>query len=243
MLSLVRASDESKGGPEVARIGSMNKQCLVKCLILGVLLYGLTACSLAEEGVSTPTVQQTTVSPTSSAAASAPKVPTPTFVPVGSEPAASNPPATGGNATSPIVLDDTAWQGGYRRASGNNVYGGRTATWIYGSSTQYHTMQAAFSLTAQPGGTAELSVEGMDSEGGTKTPIRISVNDTEIFNGPNPLPDDDLPLDSGTWATYTWRFDAALLRPGENVIAISNLAPGAFSRPPFFMLDYAQVKF
>ena len=104
-------------------------------------------------------------------------------------------------------------------------------------------MQAAFSLEAQPSGTASLSVEGMDSEDAVKTPIRISVNDTIIYDGPNPLPNDDLPLATGTWATYTWRFDAALLQPGTNVIRISNRAPGQFSLPPFFMLDYATVRF
>jgi hypothetical protein len=221
----------------------MNGRRLFKYLMLSLLLCGLAACSLADERPSTPSVQEPRVSPTTSATASTPGIATPTFVPVGNQPAPSHPPATRGNATTPIVLEDTAWQGGYRRASGSNVYGGRTAAWIYGSSTQYHTMQATFVLTAQPSGTAELSIEGMDSEGGTKTPIGISVNGSEIFSGPNPLPDDDLPLESGTWATHTWRFDAALLRPGENVIAISNLAPGAFSRPPFFMLDYAQVRF
>jgi hypothetical protein len=141
------------------------------------------------------------------------------------------------------VLEDTAWQGSYRRASGNNVYGGRTAAWIYGTTTQFSTMQATFALGEQPSGLATLSIEGMDSEGESKTPIRITVNDTEIYSGPNPLPNDDLPLETGTWTTYTWRFDAALLRPGQNMISISNLAPGAFSRPPFFMLDYAQIAF
>ena len=83
----------------------------------------------------------------------------------------------------------------------------------------------------------------MDSEGRTKTPIQILVNGAEIYNGPNPLPDDDQPLESGTWASQSWTFDAALLRPGQNEIAIRNLAEGAFSRPPFFMLDYAEITY
>ena len=36
-------------------------------------------------------------------------------------------------------------------------------------------------------------------------------------------------------------FDAALLHAGQNEISVSNLAEGAFSRPPFFMLDYASL--
>jgi outer membrane biosynthesis protein TonB len=138
---------------------------------------------------------------------------------------------------SPAVrLEDTAWQGGYRQGRG---YGGRSATWIYGRATSYTTMQTVIVLDTPPRGTATLSIEGMDSEDRAKTPIRITVNGREIFNGPNPLPNDDLPLATGTWAMHDFRFDAAALQPGRNVIRISNLAPGQFSLPPFFMLDYA----
>lgn len=143
---------------------------------------------------------------------------------------------TPGSATAEIRLEDTAWQGGYGQG---RSYGGRTATWIYGSGTAYSTMTAAVTLERQPQGSAVLRVEGMDSEGRAKTPIRITVNGQPIFQGPNPLPDDDLPLESGTWATASWTFDAALLQPGQNTIQIRNLADGAVGRPPFFMLDYA----
>ena len=81
----------------------------------------------------------------------------------------------------------------------------------------------------------------MDSEGPAKTPIQIDVNGTTIYSGDNPLPDDDAPLETGTWATYDFMIDPAFLQQGENEIRITNLAPGAFSRPPFFMLDYAEL--
>jgi hypothetical protein len=178
-------------------------------------------------------------------------LPTPTFVPVGgpeeapapSQPAPSAAPVPAGPdpvvaAGTTVRLDDSVWQGGYSSARG---YGGRSATWIYGAGTDYSSMQAALQLQSQPAGTATLTLEGMDSEDRAKTPIQITVNNTEIFNGPNPLPNDDLPLDSGTWAGVDVRFDAALLRSGTNIIRISNLKPGRFSLPPFFMLDYAVV--
>ncbi|HEY0602373.1 MAG TPA: polysaccharide lyase family protein [Herpetosiphonaceae bacterium] len=203
------------------------------------LVCGLAACSFAEERVASPTTSQPSAA-TPIAGAATPGRPTPTFVPTGSQPPASQPAA---GSAAPIVLDNPVWQGSYLRSSGNTEYGGRTAAWIYGSSTQFSTMQATFSLETQPRGTAQLSIEGMDSEGAAKTPIRIRVNETEIFNGPNPLPDDDLPLETGTWSTYTWSFDAALLRPGQNTIRISNLAQGTVGRPPFFMLDYAEISF
>lgn len=135
-----------------------------------------------------------------------------------------------------VRLEDTAWQGGYRQGRG---YGGRSATWVYGQSTSYTSMQTVVLLDTPPRGTAALTIEGMDSEDRVKTPIRITVNGSQIFSGPNPLPNDDLPLATGTWAAHTFSFDAALLQPGRNVIRITNLAPGSFGLPPFFMLDYA----
>lgn len=140
----------------------------------------------------------------------------------------------------PVLLDDDVWQGGYRYSAGR-TYGGRTATWIYGAHTQYSSMHAEFELQASPACTAQLSVEGMDSEGAAKTPILVEVNGTEIYRGPNPLPDDDYELETGTWDVHAFTFDGGLLRAGRNQVQISNLAEGEFGRPPFFMLDRAEI--
>jgi hypothetical protein len=139
-----------------------------------------------------------------------------------------------------IRLEDTAWTGSWRNR-GESVYGGRTATWIYGAGTGWSTMQATFNLPSAVSGTAHLAVEGMDDEWDTKTAIEISVNDTSIYSGPNPLPNDDQPLDQGTWATHRFPFDAALLGAGSNTITIVARTPGTFGQPPFFMLDYAEI--
>jgi hypothetical protein len=69
------------------------------------------------------------------------------------------------------------------------------------------------------------------------------VNGQQIFAGPDPLPNDDLPLESGTWATLAFDLDASLLRAGQNTISIRNRSPGPFGLPPFFMLDYATISF
>ena len=164
-------------------------------------------------------------------------LPAATTVPPTQPPPTSVPQQAGAGS---IRLDDTAWQGGFRNQAG---YRGRSATWIYGRNTQYNTMQAAFVLDTQPVGEATLSIEGMDSEGRDKTLIRIVINNVEIYNGPNLLPDDEYPYQVGTWATATWRFDGSVLQPGQNIIQISNVGPGEFSLPPFFMLDYAVVSF
>ncbi len=194
-----------------------------------------------EAAPTTPAVEPTQELPTP-----APPEPTPAPVPT-TPPAAppslpSTPQITQLEQLTSIRFEDTDWQGGFRRAGGR-TYGGRTATWIYGTTTPYSAMQVSFELSARPTGSATLTIEGMDSEDRIKTPISIQVNGVEIFNGPNPLPDDDHPLETGTWASYVWSFDAALLRPGQNQIRIANLAEGAFSLPPFFMLDYADLSY
>jgi hypothetical protein len=140
-------------------------------------------------------------------------------------------------------LEDYNWSGGYGNAANPKSYGGRTATWVYGQRTQYNTMRASLELAGQPTGIAALVIEGMDSEDRAKTVISIAVNDQEIFRGENPLPNDDLPLQSGRWASETFTFDASLLRSGRNELTISNLSQGQVGLPPFFMLDYADLTY
>jgi hypothetical protein len=141
----------------------------------------------------------------------------------------------------PLRLDDQNWAGGYGGADDPKTYAGRTATWIYGTSTEYDTMTTAFNIPMLPEGVATLTIMGMDSEDRAKTSIDIYLNGRSIYTGPNPLPDDNLPLETGTWSTYSWTFDADLLWAGTNTLTISNLDTGAFSQSPWFMLDYAEI--
>lgn len=212
------------------------RQHYKQVVLAALLLMGLPACTLnTAQSTTAGARERPTARSAVSSAPSTPAVPTPTFVPVNG--------ATGSANAQVIRIDDTAWQGSYRREAGPTTYGGRTATWIYGAGTGYDTMRAEFRAAGQPTGAAQLVIEGMDSEDRAKTPIRIMINDTEIFNGPNPLPNDDMPIETGTWTTATWPFDAALLKPGANTITISTQTPGQFSRPPFFMLDYAEIRY
>ena len=146
-------------------------------------------------------------------------------------------------------LDDVEWHGGRHRflvpnsnpAQYTDQYAGRTAVAIYATSTQTNTIQTEFRVPSQPVGTSQLTIEGMDSENTGKTTIIIMVNGQQIYNGPNPLPDDDHDLLTGTWGSYSWSFSASLLHEGQNEISISNLDEGNFGRPPWFMLDYADL--
>jgi len=153
--------------------------------------------------------------------------------------AGSPAPAGGGVA---VRLDDEAWEGGWGGAGAPRSYGGRSAVWVYGQGTGYSEMRASFELADRPTGRALLTVEGMDGEGPVKAEIRITVNGSEIYRGPSPLPDDDYDPATGTWGSHSWTFDAGLLQGGRNLVAITNLSPGQFSAPPFVMLDYADVR-
>ncbi len=221
--------------------------------VLGEMLTtALPTAELLEQPTALPTAETLPPTPIPPTPVPPTRLP-PTPVP----PTATNPPPapTMGIAAEPtpvavpptgsqtLRLDDTAWQGGYGGPGNPKVYGGRTATWTYGQGTAYQALRAAFRLAVQPTGTATLTIEGMDSEDAAKTAISIEINGTQIFQGANPLPDDDVPLESGTWSSATWTFDPALLQTGQNEIVIRNLAQGTLGRPPFFMLDYAELTY
>jgi predicted Ser/Thr protein kinase len=137
-------------------------------------------------------------------------------------------------------LEDTSFSGGWRNR-GASIYGGRSATWVYGQGSGYATMTASF-VANRSSGTATLRIVGMDSEDGAKTPMRVTINDVVIFEGSNPLPNDDLPLESGRWDVLELGFDAALLQDGTNTVALTNLGNGSVGLPPFIALDYAEVE-
>ena len=103
-------------------------------------------------------------------------------------------------------------------------------------------MSASFDVPALAPGQATLTIMGMDSEDAAKTPMRVVVNDTVIFEGANPLPNDDIPLQSGRWDNLNLPFDTAILQAGANTVTITNLASGGVNAPPFIAVDYAIVQ-
>jgi serine/threonine-protein kinase len=141
-----------------------------------------------------------------------------------------------------VRVDDNGFAGGYTNA--NRLYHGVTAVWIYGRGTRYHTMSTRFNIPGRPRGAATLTIRGLDSEDAAKTPILITVNDTQIYSGGNPLPDDFAsgPSGPGNWGTYSWRMDPGTLKGGANTLTISNLSSSAcMNCPAFFMLDYVTI--
>jgi len=228
-------------------------------LSLVLLVGALTGCGGGEGTAVVETTLATVVRATTTPEVVPPtsvSMPSPTYVPTAVLPDASapeptptvtppelptpEPPPDAASQTTELRFDDRAWTGGWRNR-GDSVYGGRTATWIYGAGTDFSAMEATFELGSNVAGAAELNVEGMDDETAGKSRITVAVNGTVIYDGDNPLPNDDRPLETGIWATHTFGFDAGLLQTGRNTITIRNLSPGGVGLPPFFMLDYAEV--
>ncbi len=172
----------------------------------------------------------------------APPPEVPTDTPPPPEQPTDTPVAPQGNNT--ITLDAADFSGGYTRSNGK--YHGRTARWVYGQGTPYHTMTASFTLDRAPQSQANLTITGVDSEDAPKTPIRIEINGAVIYEGRDPLPNDNNtgPNGPGNWGTYTWQFDPGVLQQGGNTLSITNLDPSSkIGYPLFFMLDYATISY
>ncbi len=188
----------------------------------------------------TPTEVPPTATPTR-----VPPTPTPTSIPP--TPTPTTPPERTQAQTRTVNLEDNDFTGGFTNRNGRHK--DRTARWVYGQQTDYTTMSANFVIEGTPMGTAEgnqvvFRMYGLDSENRPKTDILIEVNDVEVFQGDNPLPDDKFDPNRGNWGQADIMFDADVLREGDNVITITNLEPnGGFSAPPWFMLDRAVLAY
>jgi hypothetical protein len=151
------------------------------------------------------------------------------------------PPAT--DTAQQVTLNDLAFQGGYRYRP-PKTYQGQTAVWIYGQGSCFASMTAPFQLAPQPAGLAHLTIVGMDSEDPDKAPIRILVNDQEIYNGADPLPNTAYigpAAGSDSWGTASWTFAASVLHPGDNTLTIENHSPSD-RVIPWMMVHSAQIQ-
>ena len=70
------------------------------------------------------------------------------------------------------------------------------------------------------------------------------LNGAVLYQGGAPLPNDNTsgPNGAGNWGSYTWQFDASLLREGGQTLSITNLDPsGRIDYPIFFMVDRVNI--
>lgn len=121
----------------------------------------------------------------------------------------------------------------------DGLYHGVPATWVYGQGTPYHTMSAGFNLDTAPDAQATLSIVGVDSEDPPKTPMLVQINGTQIYSGPDPLPNDfttgvDGP---GNWGTVNFTaIPPEVFKQGANTITITNLDPSDKVNYPIFIM-------
>jgi hypothetical protein len=156
------------------------------------------------------------------------------------------------SATPPTSSELTAripdgWFVGDFDGQGSGTYHGRSASWVYGQGTPYHTMTASFVLDdeLEAVGRASLRIVGLDGENDPKNPVRIVLNGVTLYEGPNPLPNDYCCGGSGpgNWGSMVLEFSATLLAR-ENSLSITNLAPSdCTSCTKFVMVDYAVLDY
>jgi len=114
----------------------------------------------------------------------------------------------------------------------------RLATWIYGLRTANPRMSGRFQIEPfPPEGDYELIISAQDDDRAEQCRIRMVVNDTAIFEGPNPA-------GRNGWSRHTFRIPANALLP-QNALLIENAEDSAFAggiEAPWFMLNYAVVR-
>jgi len=128
------------------------------------------------------------------------------------------------NPTKPEKLDNgvrlpaKAWTGGRGPMGMSWFCPKRTAMIVYTPKSPWPSdMQAAFTLDAAPAGGATLKIEAQNSDKDLppSTPIRITINGKQVFQGPCKFP-------PRGWAWRTFDVPAGVLAKGRNTIRIEN---------------------
>ncbi|OGV70532.1 MAG: hypothetical protein A3K19_24735 [Lentisphaerae bacterium RIFOXYB12_FULL_65_16] len=105
----------------------------------------------------------------------------------------------------------------------------KQAVWIYGKNSRNPQMWAEFSLDAVPAEPARLVLTAQDDDKPGKVEVRITINGTEIFAGPNAFPEKN-------WSSAEFAIPAGVLKQGTNEIRFATLKDSAKSDAGWFML-------
>jgi len=129
------------------------------------------------------------------------------------------------------------WSGGFQRTDASFL--GRPWTAVYGAPSGSSQATIAFSLENAPSGEVQLTIAGIDDEGGGDSPLSIEVNGVQVFSGPSPFPSwDGADTSRGPWTAVAFTIPAGVLQAGDNRITVSNLNPsGAVGSPPYVLLN------
>jgi len=129
---------------------------------------------------------------------------------------------------------------------GDGTYHGRTASWVYGQGTAYHTMTATFPLDQSPSSKrATIEIVGLDGENPLLNDVRFVLNGVTIYEGPNPLPNDTCcgGSGSGNWGSVTFVIPTSMLGT-NNSFSVTNLEPTDCTEcPKFVMVDYFELAY
>ncbi len=112
----------------------------------------------------------------------------------------------------------------------------RPTAFVTGQGTSTSEMTTTFSLDDYPPTTDyHLVITGADDFLPDKCPIRIQLNDTILFEGPNNFLNTE-------WNTQTFDIPASSFN-SNNVLTITNISPeGNFDAPPAFLLNYVVLR-
>ena len=121
---------------------------------------------------------------------------------------------------------------GYSNATSGIYLEDRPTAFITGTGTLTNQMTTTFSLNQFPPTTNyQLIVSGADDFLTNKCPIRVTLNNVVLFEGPNPFLNTQ-------WNTQTTSISASSFN-ATNILTITNISPnGNFDAPPAFLLNY-----
>ncbi len=125
---------------------------------------------------------------------------------------------------------------GYSNAASGIYLEDRPTAYITGPGTPTSEMSTAFELNPFPPSTDyQLIITGADDFLEERCPIRITLNDTVIFEGPNTFSNRE-------WNTQIFDISADVFR-STNVLTITNISStGNFDAPPAFLLNYVVLR-
>jgi hypothetical protein len=145
--------------------------------------------------------------------------------------------AHGETGARPVVkLRGADFVGGAARVFGSNQQGAVRTNYLYAVPTGALSVMAAdFALAAVPTGPLLLHVRAMLDDWDTPCPIRITLNETQLFAGPNGFAHRE-------WEWKRFPIPTEALRAGSNRLEFRNTsAEGQSGMPPWFMLAICAI--
>ena len=137
----------------------------------------------------------------------------------------------GGDGTVLAEIKGADFTGGGCRKFGSTQYGQRHVNFVYASPTaDFAAMEAEFEAETSPAPPTFLHVLGCNNDIGGQCSIRVALNGTVLFEGPNEFA-------SAVFQWRTFAIPSGALRVGLNRLRLENTeAEGSVGQPPWFML-------